>query len=219
MSQPNQQPQTESKAPIEERIKKISEAFASRKMSFPQILEAQRMLDDGLLDLTMEEMGDLGTLGKDKIDGYKARINHIESRLSHFKKEKDEIDQIISTLNSKKKEITDMLLMFLKSDAPPVEEGEEDPGIERFGFRYKVQVVVTKANKLVPKRAPGPKDFINIGFGFVKKAYSWDAKAIKSDLKSKEPNKVLAELFTLEDSQSIKFYPLKGIDDERESEG
>ena len=170
-------------------------------MTYSQILEAQRLLDEGLLNLNEEQMKELGDLDRRKLDSYHLFDKHLESRITFFEAERDEITEIIDSLKATKKESNQRLIDLLNAEKVS----------HRSGFDYVATVVTKERNKTIPIRLPTFKDFLKFGEKFVKKTYTWNLKETKELIKSSEDSEELEKLFTLKDSQNIKFTRNKGL--------
>jgi hypothetical protein len=180
------------------------EALVKPKMSLSEIFDLMERLTDGLLSLTEEDHIELAEQFAQKPDDYKFFTDKVEAEISHFDKVSKEFSKAKSTLQNTLDSIYDRTVFLMKQSGWDC----------LFGNLYKLKYVCTKANKLVIKpgfEEPTAQTMLEHP-EFVKRSYSWKSKEIKDALKSNKIDSGLKEIFSLKDSESIRFSVKKPTD-------
>ena len=169
------------------------------KMTLAEILRVMRAADEGLADLSLDEMRELAKKAEIKVDGYHHLINKLEARASELDNEARPLLKASTELKSKADGLKKILLFHMNEHGLTKMPGE----------RFKVAVRTSKSVAIKPGLAPG----VDIAHAdFTRVTWAWDKIKISAALKVKDP--VAMDIAEFEENQSVNFSVSKGDLDE-----
>lgn len=181
-------------------LAKIEDPFALRpKMTMAEILRAMKASDDGLLELSLDEMRELGKKAEIKVDSYHHLISKLEARASELDNEARPLLKASSELKNKADGLKKILLFHMNEHGLTKMPGE----------RFRVSLRTSKSVRIFPGLEPGV-DIAHADFTRVK--WEWNKVKITEALKAGDIQAMAIAEF--EENQSIKFDVSKGDLDE-----
>ena len=182
------------------------------KMTLAEILSVWDAMDSGKIELTLDEMKEIGAKAAVKVDGYKQFLDRAKLQVEYLQNKAKEFTDAAGVVKNTIKNVQDLMMFHLKNHIEPDANGKRRlPGVD-----FQVLLVEKKTQSLTLQPGAGVPNsghFLRMK-GFVKRSYSWDNAEIKKNLQSEAPDPNLAELFKIEDKDSsyLKFSVRKGVE-------
>lgn len=173
------------------------------KMSLADILTTFNQMDAGIIELSFDDMQELGKKAHMKVDGYKDFLDRCDTEIQHLKNKADGFLQAAKGVANTRDRVEKVMLYHLeKNDMKKIS-----------GDHFNVSLVTRKASKIVEKEKveAGVQHFATMP-DFITRKFSWNKAEIKKELKKEDPNASVSALFTLQDTTNLKWTVRKGIE-------
>ena len=165
------------------------------KMTLGAILRLMKAQDDGLAELSIDDMRELAKTAEIKVDGYHLLIQKLEARASELDNEARPLLKASSELKAKAEGLRGIMLWHMKEHGLTKMPGE----------RFKVAIRTSKSVRIHPGLEPGV-DIAHADFTRVK--WEWDRVKLTKALK--DGDLAAMSIAEFEENQSIKFSVSKG---------
>jgi hypothetical protein len=156
------------------------------KMTLKQIIDYMDQSDEGLLELTTDQLKELAVRFNEKIDNYRDYLITLEAFADAYKRKAEEFKKAQEQIEKKKDNLEKLLLFHVKH-----------LGVNAVsGVNYTAQLRVIKDNAVVLKTDKCDENWYNQYPDFVgiKKKYEWSKVAIKKAIKEGANLSQIAEL-------------------------
>jgi hypothetical protein len=170
----------------------IPENVLPEKMSLKQIIDYMDQSDEGLIDLTTDQLKELAIRFNEKIDNYRDYLITLEAFADAYKRKADEFKNAQKSIEKKKENLEKLLMLHVKHLGVNAVSGEN----------YTAKLRVVKDNAVVLKTDKCDENWYNEFPDFVKikKSYDWSKTAIKKAIKE---GANLSQIAELRDSESL----------------
>lgn len=172
------------------------------KITLPQLLELMRKMDDGLIELSVEDMETLGRKAKIKVDHYKYFMDKCDAEAARLEKMIKDFTARKKSIENKKKGAEFILMTRTKAEDLDGMAGDE----------YSFKIKVLKQNKCILNKGfekPDQAAFLEHS-DFIGCKYSWKLDPLKKELKA--GNTDLQKIAKLIDTESLAWQPTSNIE-------
>lgn len=168
------------------------------KLSLNQLLLKMTEVDDGMLELSLDDQIELIDAGKIKVDNYKYFIDKVDAQAELFKKWEREFREKKQVMENLSKRIKDHMIWSMNNN-----------GFKKFtGERYVVTIRRAKSSVVVTSK-PTPEMMLDFS-DLIRTKYEWEKDKIATALKT--GNEDVAQFASFKENYSAKFEVNKGID-------
>lgn len=141
------------------------------KMSLAEILGLMQAADEGMVLLSLEEMGELADKLEDKVDGYKEYIDKCEAEVERLDKRVKMFAKTKSAIAKKVENLHKLLAFHMAKNSFKFMRGHD------------WKVVLTHSNSVEVKPDPTPDLYLEYP-NFIRMKYEWNKVALSAALKA-----------------------------------
>jgi hypothetical protein len=168
------------------------------EMSLGEILRLMQAADEGMAELTADDMRTLGEMAGLKVDGYRYMISKYEAEAKRLAEEAAPIVKASQTMARKAASLERLLLWRLQSNK-----------LERMpGERFMVELKASRAVKVRPTAEAGA--YVRYA-DFMRLKYEWDKVKLTAALKKEDP--AAKEIAEFETNYKIEFKPMMRVEE------